>query len=53
VAIPGIKGSVLDLRQRDSIRDHRLAKRLILVRNDMRGVEKQKLEKTRSAQRPL
>ena len=43
----------MNLRQWDSIRDHRLPKHLVFIRNDMRGVEKQKLRETGKRTAPV
>jgi len=34
-----VEGSVVNLRKRNSIRDHWLAKHIVFIGNDVRGVE--------------
>jgi hypothetical protein len=35
-----VEGGVMDLRERDAVADHRLTKHLVLIFDDMSGVEK-------------
>jgi hypothetical protein len=42
----GIEGGVMNLGQRDAVRHHRLAQRLVIVRNDVRRVQEERLRQT-------
>jgi hypothetical protein len=39
----GVEGCVVDFRERDAVADHRLTKQLVLIFDDMSGVEKHRL----------
>jgi hypothetical protein len=42
-----VKGGMMDFRERDAIGNHRLAQALILVRDDVRSVQQQRLRQAR------
>ena len=41
-----VEGRVVDFRERDAVADHRLTKHLVLIFDDMSGVEKHELGET-------
>ena len=43
----GVERGVMNLRERDAVRDYRLAELLVLVRDDMSRVEQQRFRQAR------